>query len=101
MDEREKQQEPVAWVLTCEGRDVQWTRDAEIVKKWEEKLWEGEEIMSLYTTPPTAALAASQMRDAAVKVCRDAVERAEGGYVEAYKFLGNVIAALPILGEEK
>ncbi len=52
----------------------------------------GEGRMPVYTTPPSAAQAARQMRDAAVNVCRD---EEDGGY------FADRIAALPIIGEQK
>ena len=51
--------------------------------------------MAFYTAPPTAAIAASRMRDAAVGVC----DRA--GRAITIEVVKACIAALPIPGEEK
>ena len=54
----------------------------------------------LYTTPPTAAQAARQMRDAAVKVCRDDAEQCASAeqwdYEDVALDLAEAIAALPV-----
>lgn len=59
---------------------------------------DGFPFQELYTTPPTAALAARQMRDAAVKVCRDKEKEFSGDAWEASFFViaANAIAALPV-----
>lgn len=77
---------------------------------------DGFPFQELYTTPPTAAIAARAMRDAAVKALADEEKRVQGLY-EQYKtgspkhefgvgmwngltLASQTIAALPILGEE-
>ena len=65
---------------------------------------DGFPFQELYTTPPTAALAARQMRDAAVKVCDEINRYTQHQSKEAYSCalaLSKAIAALPIEGEEK
>lgn len=92
-DEREKQQEPLYFGLTP---DHTWlsTTEAEY-NKLKEKY-----RMKVYTTPPTAALAARQMRDAAVKVCREKAKDWKGvdwaNAKHAAIALEKTIAALPV-----
>ena len=62
-DEREKQQDPVCWI-TPDGEG--WRMRLEPPVNDMPLGW-----TPLYDKPPTAALAARQMRDAAVKVCDD------------------------------
>ena len=84
-DEREKQQEPLYFGLTP---DHTWlsTTEAEY-NKLKEKY-----RMKVYTTPPTAALAARQMRDAAVKVCRDEAKELRLDL----RIIEETLAALPV-----
>lgn len=55
---------------------------------------DGFPFQELYTTPPTAAIAARAMRDAAVKVCR---EISEGSYdADACNECANLIESIPV-----
>lgn len=56
----------------------------------------------IYTTPPTAAQAARQMKEAAVKVCNESLEeQSESGWNSAIRYVLKRVLALPIIGEEK
>jgi hypothetical protein len=85
----EAEQEPVAWQFCLDGK---WWNGSEYSCHRQNTEDAGVPTRSLYTTPPTAALAAKQMRDAAVKVCHELTPTDADGVCP----VAETIAALPV-----